>query len=83
MGVSEESGIKTGNPFTQALDPEIRRRIDHEVPFGCPYQKGGARAMVAGIGGAADRAVTADDRHPLGSPGTEKSQIQRRHGEKS
>jgi DNA repair protein RecN (Recombination protein N) len=80
MGMGEEGGIEPGNPFPKALAPEIGRRIDHEVEIRGLDQKRGPGPVITGVCRPADRAIAPDDGDPVGGPGSEKGEIERRHG---
>ncbi len=80
MGMGEQGRIQTGDPFPKALDTEIGGGIDDEVEIGGLHQKGGPGPVIAWVGRPADRAIAPDDRDAVGGPGSEKGEIERRHG---
>lgn len=80
VGMSEQGRIQTGDPFPEALDTEIGRSIDDEVEIRGLHQKGGPGPVVARVGRPADLAIAPDDRDTVGGPGSEKGEIERRHG---
>src|SRR3712207_8544996 len=58
--------------FAQALGSKIGSGINHPRAFRRPHVQGGTSPFVARIIGAANRAAAADDRHPLGSAGSDR-----------
>jgi hypothetical protein len=65
VGMGKEGCIETINPLPEALEPEVWGRIDDKVQVWCLDEEGGAGTIVTGIRGAADMAVTANDRDSL------------------
>ena len=78
--MGEQGRVQTGDPFPEALDTEIGRSIDDEVVIRGLYQKGGPSPVVARVGRPADLAIASDDRNTMRGPGSEKGEIERRHG---
>ena len=80
VGMGEQGGIQTGDPLPEALDTEIGGGIDDEVKVGSLHQKGAPCPVITGIGRLADRAIAPDHGNPMGGPGSEKGEFERRHG---
>lgn len=79
VGMGDQRGIEPGDPFPEALAPEIGRGVDDKVAVGCLHQKGGPRPVIARVGRLADRASATDHGDAVGCPGSEKGEIERRH----
>ncbi len=70
VGMSDECRIEALHSFAKALNPEFRGRINDEMKLWCLHKNRGAGALVTGVCGEADLAVTSDDRHPLRGSGS-------------
>ena len=86
--MGEQHGIELLDAGPQHLLPEIRTGVDHERPLplwsvGAIDLEQGARAeaLVPGILGRADPAVTRDDGHPLRGAGAEKGEVNAHAGQ--
>ncbi len=68
MGMGVEHRIDTGDLLPQALGAEIRRRVHNERKAGRLDMDGGAKALIARVGGFADLASASDDWNPMRGP---------------
>ena len=72
--VGEQNGVQMPDIVCQHLGAKIRPGIDQDAKPVALDQGRRTEAFVLRIGRAADRTATADDGHPLRSPGTEECQ---------
>ena len=76
MSMGDQGGIHPRDSLPQALNPEFRSRIDHEMGIGSLHKEGCACPLIAGIHGMANRAITSDHGNALGRARSEKGEFQ-------
>src|SRR5262249_992427 len=80
----KQNGVDALDLFTQQLQPQLRRRVDEEVPFRRRDQDGTTIALVAWVAGATHVAPATDHRNPdRGARTEEREGADERHDEYS